>query len=105
VFFDFSSGDTPFEKSQETTDTEELFFDSETDVLPVCAHGHIIGNPQELGGMCICGRPLCKDCASQRQGFIDGHILCKEDAGEIDGKIVGSDHGFFRLLWLALTGS
>ena len=63
--FDFSTDPNPYYKRQETVDQKEQFEDREIETFPICVHGHVIKSPEQMGGLCICGAPLCKECAAQ----------------------------------------
>jgi len=92
---------TLFLKRQETENLAGKFTDKETFEITVCVHGHPIRAPQEMGGICICGRLLCKECAQLRCHF-DGHVLCKDDALSVRGKWICQTHGVFRILGMLL---
>ena len=86
-----------FGKYQETANEDQAFLERELDVLPICKHGHVIRNQQEIGGTCICGALLCQACAQVRCE-LDGHVLCKEHTLNVEGKTLCSTHGFFRVM-------
>ena len=66
-------GDTTFEKYHEAYGTDQGFLDEHEEIIPICTHGHVIHNPQELGASCYCGSLLCTDC-SRLRCEIDGQV-------------------------------
>jgi len=93
-----------FQKVQETQDGVDKYSDKELDILPMCIHGHIIRSPQEMGGACYCGSVLCKECAAQRQCYVDGHVLCKRHAIQVGDKLICESHGLLTALWVMISG-
>jgi len=97
-----SIGRDAFEKVQETYDTDGEFCDQVSEAIPACVHGHAIHNPQEIGGTCICGRLLCKECA-QLRCHIDGYVLCRDHAIFLNGKAACVNHNLVRLALFSIA--
>ena len=97
-----STGQDAFEKIQETYDTGDEFREQFSESIPTCVHGHAVHNPQEIGGTCICGRILCKECA-QLRCHIDGYVLCRDHAVWVNGKAACVSHNLFRLALFSIA--
>ena len=86
-----------YRRRKETFETVDAFHDEIYETLLMCAHGHVIHTPQELGGYCVCQRPLCKDCATMRCE-LDGNLVCRQHAVTEGDRVLCANHNVIRLL-------
>jgi len=107
VSFKFRAAD-PYvlDHQQVTIDTPEAFVDAEQIEVLVCAHGHVIHNDTEIGGICSgrCGRYLCGACARKLHCSYCGNLVCRDCATVRVDRVVCQNHGFLRCVWEELTG-
>ena len=94
--------DIPFyAKTKETLDTPDAFVIKEGESIVVDAHNDAIRSVQEVGGRCICGKMLCRDCA-QIRCCLDQKSLCCDHWEIVNGRYVCSEgHSWGELLKVA----
>ena len=98
------AGDTAFSKIEQSFDGPGAFVNSVVESIPLCTHGHAIHSLQEVGGKCICGAMLCKDCA-QVKCCLDNQSLCHEHTVVVNGRQACSTHGLLDLLRISFLGN